>query len=411
MLKMAKTRALLKITKKQKRGALENIISFCVIALLIAIAPAFSRLLLLPIVVVEIALGAIAFNLDLLQSAKSVELLSQIGFLFLMFLVGMEVDLRRLLRLGGGYFLRSARYLFVLYALCVLVVWYMDLGAIFIAILPVMSLGMIMALRREFTTAPRWISAALSVGILGELVSIFALVLVNGFYRYGAGAELWGALSVLGAFLFAIIGTFKLADTLFWWFPQLKFLLVPKDSSKNEDIRFSVMLFLVMIGVAYALGLELVLGAFLAGIMLNTYFHYSIGLREKLNEFGFGFFIPFFFVVVGSTLDFKLLFSWEILRLLAIFIALMVALRVIAAFIAYRRYFDDSRTTLLFALCHCMPLTFLIACAELGRQINAISLEEYSALIAAAILESVLGILVIKWICMKNLKLNSAQKL
>ena len=62
-----------------------------------------------------------------------------------------------------------------------------------------------------------------------------------------------------------------------------------------------------MIGIVQILELETVLGAFLAGMILSTYFHYQKGLSEKLNDFGFGFFIPLFFIYVGSTLDLKLI--------------------------------------------------------------------------------------------------------
>jgi len=375
----------------------ENIITFGIVAILIVIAPFLSSLLRLPLVVTEILLGALAFHFGLFSHSESLSFIAHIGFLFLMFLCGLEVDLKTFTRLGLDFLKSAFLYFSILYGVACIYVFNAGLSKFYIAALPVMSLGMIMALLKEYPKNTPWLLLALNVGILGELISIIVLVILNGAYSYGLNWELYKTLLVLFIFLSAIVGIFKIADIMFWWFPTLKFFLIPKNTSKNQDIRFSSMLFLILIGITQILGLERVLGAFLAGMILATYFHHHKGLAEKLNDFGFGFFIPLFFIFVGSTLDLNLILqNHQLLSLTFTIIFAMVILRLLGAFIAYRKYFGNIKRTILFAFSHSMPLTFLVATAQLGLQFNAINTHEYYAFILAALLEGIFLTICIK---------------
>ena len=356
---------------------MENTITtFGVIALLIVIAPFLSALTRLPLVAVEILLGTLAVHFGILAESKPVAFTAQIGFLFLMFLCGLEVDLKTFTKLGKDFLKSAFLYFFILYGLAFLLVLNSSLSEFYIAALPVMSLGMIMAMLKEYPKNTPWLQLALNVGILGELISIVALVVLNGAYSHGLTWELYKTLLVLFLFLSVIVGIFKITDVLFWWFPAFKFFLIPRNSSKNQDVRFSAMLFFILIGITQILGLENVLGAFLAGMILATYFHHQKDLVAKLNDFGFGFFIPLFFIYVGTTLDLNLILNnLHLLSLTLKIIAIMVLLRIIAAFIAYKKYFTNYIKTLLFAFSHSMPLTFLVATAQLGMQFGAISTQ------------------------------------
>ncbi|MFA4762949.1 cation:proton antiporter, partial [Helicobacter pylori] len=76
----------------------------------------------------------------------------------------------------------------------------------------------------------------------------------------------------------------------------------------NQDVRFSLMLFFSLVAIVVWLKIEMVLGAFLAGLVVSTFFPHKSELIHKLNDVGFGFFVPLFFIHVGSTLDLKLVF-------------------------------------------------------------------------------------------------------
>ena len=288
---------------------LDIFIAFSILSICIVIAPILANLTRMPVVVVEMLLGCFGIYFGVFSHSESFEFMAKVGFLFLMFLCGMEVDLRGFSRLGKRFLKAVVVYFVILYVLSAFIVLIFKLPNIFIAALPVMSLGMIMTLLKDYGKDKLWLEMALTVGIIGEVISIAALTLISGFYHYGNSLRLYENLAVLVAFMLAIVGIFWAFKILFWWFPNFKLFLMPYNDLSNRDIRFVVMLFVVFVALVLFLDLEAVLGAFLAGTIVAIFFSYKHELVGKLNEIGFGFFVPLFFVYVGSTLDFGLILA------------------------------------------------------------------------------------------------------
>ncbi|PAF47384.1 sodium:proton antiporter [Helicobacter sp. 12S02634-8] len=374
-----------------------SLFTFAIIAILILIAPYVSKLTKIPIVVVEIVLGALGYYFGIFKHSEGLTIVAEVGFLFLMFLCGMEVDLRGFKQLGKEFLKKAGMYFLVLYVVATSAVLILKLPPIYIAAFPVMSLGMIMALIKDYGKNMPWLDLALKIGIIGELVSIAVLVIINGSYSYGLTIELYKTLAVLLLFLLVIVGLFQLGKILFWWFPNLKLFIMPYNDENNQDIRFSMMLFFGLIVIVMWLGLEIVLGAFLAGMVVATFFPYKHELVHKLNDIGFGFFVPLFFVHVGSTLDLSLVLHTPSLLAHGAFIVVgMISLRLVSATIAFRKYFKNAKNTVLFALSDSMPLTFLVATAALGLQLGAMDQNTYYSFLLAAIFEGVIFTILIK---------------
>ncbi|CBG40030.1 putative Na+/H+ Antiporter [Helicobacter mustelae 12198] len=375
-----------------------HLITFSLISISIGVAPFLSKITHIPIVVVEMLLGTLGVYYGIFESSDAVDIFAKIGFLFLMFLCGMEVNLRDFRQLGKSFLKYTIFYFVLLYAGAFLLVLFFGLPSIFVAALPVMSLGMIMALIREYGKEEAWLSIALKTGIVGELLSIGALVFINGIYSHGFTFELYKILLVLFGFVAIISGMFMLVKILFWWFPNFKTFIMPHhDDTQNQDIRFSMMLFFVLIVVVMWLSLENVLGAFLAGMIIVTFFPYKHELIHKLNDIGFGFFIPLFFINVGMTLKLEMIFHNPKLLYDGFLIALaMLFLRLVATKIAFYKYFPQMRDVLLYALGHAMPLTFLVATAALGLKLGAMNEDTYYAFLLAAIFEGVVFSIFIK---------------
>ena len=369
-------------------------VNFAIIALLIAIAPILAKASKIPIVVVEMCLGCLGLYFGIFQASESLVLMAKVGFLFLMFLCGMEVDLRGFQNLGKKFLRNVVVYFCVLYGLSIALVLALGLNKIFIAAFPVMSLGMIMTLIKDYGKDKQWLELALRVGVVGEVVSIAALTLISGFYHYGNS---WQLYEVLCVFIVAIVGLFWLFGILFWWFPNLKLYVMPYNDLSNQDIRFVMMLFIVLVALVLVLDLEAALGAFLAGMIVAIFFSYKHELVHKLNDVGFGFFVPLFFIYVGSTLDLGLLISNPTYIINGAYIACgMIAIRLIAANVAFAKYFNSTKAVTLFALSDSMPLTFLVATAKIASDWQAITQEVYYAFILAAMIEGVAFSITIK---------------
>lgn len=374
------------------------LLPFVAIAILITIAVPLSTATKIPIVVTEILLGIIGQYLGFIDSHNSyITLVADIGLLFLMFLCGLEVDLKSFLSMGSKFLYQALFYFISLYSLSTIAVITLQLPLIFIAILPVMSLGMIMALIRDYGKNKPWLNLALKIGVLGEVISISVLVTLEGVYRYGFNWRLGENLLILAIFLICIVGIFKLANILFWWFPNLKLLLLPHDDSNSQDLRFVFMLLFIFILLTTGLHLEKVLGAFIAGVILSTYFKYKHTLPQKLNDMGFGFFVPFFFVYVGTTIHIPSVLEspWILLHALYL-ICGMLLIRISASLLVFLRFFKSIKNTLLFALSDCMPLTFLVITSSMGLKFGIISQSLYTSCIFGAIFEGILFSVAIK---------------
>lgn len=376
---------------------MQTLVLFGIVAVLIFIAPLVAKITRLPLVVIEIILGAFAFNVGIILESTILKEVAHIGFLFLMFLAGIEVDMKSFKMLGKAFLKRILFYFFVLYSVTTIIVLSFDLSVIYIAAFPVMSLGMIMILIKDYGKNEPWLDLALKIGIVGELVSITMLVLLDGYYSFGIGSELYKSLGTLLIFTLLIAIIFKFAGLLFWWFPKLRFLLIPQEKFGNQDIRYSMMIFFVMIAIVSLLKIETALGAFLSGMIISSFFKSHKSLHHKLNDIGFGFLIPLFFVYIGTTLDFKVIFANIDIIIHSINIcATMIFIRFLATSVVFGSMLKRLKNIVLFALSDAMPLTFLIATATLGLNIGAITKSQYYSFVLAAMLEGILFSIIIK---------------
>lgn len=378
---------------------MNELLGFSIFAIFIFLAPILSRVSRFPIVVVEMLLGAFgAYYFEFLSSMSFVGLVADIGFLFLMFLCGLEVDIKSFVRLGSKFIFQALAYFVTLYGITCIVVFSFGLSFIYIAALPVMSLGMIVALIKDYGKNQPWLDLALKIGILGEIISIVVLVIIDGAAKNGFNVELAQKLLLLVGFIIVVIISFKFTKVLFWWFPQIKLLFLPKDDYNSQDIRFAIMLLFVLVLLMALLHIKAVLGAFIAGCIISTFFRHKPELPKKLHDFGFGFLVPFFFVYVGTTLELEAINS-EILFHTSYLVLGMLSLRIIAGFV-FSRYFKRFKYTLLFALSNSMPLTFLIATATLGKSIGELDEVLYASFVLGAILEGIIFSMLIKVIAM-----------
>ncbi|MDR2904828.1 MAG: cation:proton antiporter [Helicobacteraceae bacterium] len=378
---------------------MENISLIASLSLLIVLSPFFSRVLGFPVSVAEIILGSIAAFLGFVAKDNALfYTISQVGFLYLMFLAGMEVDLKEFASLKAPLIRRIALFFALIYSVSLFLTITLKLSPIYIAALPTISVGMIMALARASggAKAKEWLSFALTLGIIGELLSICALTILSGLVLFGGfTVKFFHTMAILGAVLLAIWLIFSLVTTFFWWFPRLKKLIMPDHAALDEDVRISIALFFALISAALILDLELVLGAFVAGMFISNYFKHKEELPHKLSSLGFGFLVPIFFVYVGSTLDLRLLIQPTILVGAILIVLGMVLVRILAAFIAFHGVFG-AEDRLKLALVESMPLTFLVAIATIGYKGELIGRDQYSAFILASMLEAVLIMVMIK---------------
>lgn len=365
------------------------------LSLLVIFSPFLSRVTKLPVVVVEILMGSLAGYFGLLEENEIFKIIAKVGFLYLMFLAGMEVNLKEFGFAKSSLLRRTIIYFTMLYGCSLTLFLYFHLSAVYLVAFPIFSLGMLMALVKEYGKNQPWLALALNIGIIGELVSILALTILSGGLEHGFNREFAFTLGGLFIFMIGFVLIFKGIRILFWWYPGLKVLIMPHDDGKDQDVRFSMALMFMMVAVMLYLKIDVVLGAFLAGVFIASYFKHKTELPHKLSSFGFGFLVPIFFIHVGSTLALDAFLDPKILMMAFYIASAIIGIRFVSSLVAYSGYLG-MKNTILFSLSDSMPLTFTVAIATLGYDAAAITHDEYYSFIVASMGSGIFIMILIK---------------
>jgi len=371
-----------------------NITLILTLSLLIWGSPFVSKALRIPIPPVEIILGSIFAYLGLIGHNEYFYLIAEVGFLYLMFLAGMEVDLKQITKSPKEVIRKSILFLLLITIFSVLGGLIFNLNTIVIISMPLISIGLLASLSKVYGKDQSWIKLALIAGVLGEIGSIAALTIFDAASTTGFGLELLGKLGYLILFIFVVYLLYRLLHLLFWWFPELKNTLMPKLDTSDQDIRLSMSLFFILIAVMLSLGLELALGAFIAGVAISAFFHHEKSLEEKMSSLGFGFLVPLFFIHVGASFDLRALALEGVISGALLITLLMILSRILAAVVLKK--LSGAIDALLIALSLSMPLTLLVAVATIGYETKLLDLLNYYQLILASIFEILISMISIK---------------
>ena len=372
-------------------GGAELVQLIVTVAFILVTAPFIATAIRLPVSLVEMVGGAVAAGAGLLPSHPIFDGLAEFGFLYLMLLAGMEVNLRELLNFPKKFYWQGGAFLLSLYLLSFLLVQLSHLSSLFYVIFPLISIGLMLSIQQELGRQ-EWLTLAIRVGVLGELLSIILFTAISAYFQYGIGKELVLTLGVLSGVLLGFWILFKLVRALFWWFPILKHKLMPGGVDRyHQDVRLTIALFFLMIVVLMLLHLDLVLGAFLVGVFIKTFFTHNHHLEEKLAPFGFGVMIPIFFIHVGSTLNLSLL-SLKMVKDSLLIVGITILIRYLSSF----TFPLDNWTRLKFALSLSMPLTLLIATATVAKTNGFIGDYWYNVLVSTALFEVIVAMIALK---------------
>jgi Kef-type K+ transport system membrane component KefB len=373
----------------------EDVVLLITLSLIVIFSPFIAKIVRIPTTPVEIILGAIFAYAGLLHEQYLFELVAQVGFLYLMFIAGTEVDLKKVLRTNRALMKRILIYLVLLYIFSISFTLYFDLGKIFIVLLPLISVGLVVTLSKEYGKTP-WLTLGMTAGGIGEVISIAVLTMTATALQDGFGFEFFKSMSALVFFIFIIYLIFRALQLLFWWFPGVGTALMPHDDNKEQDLRLSIGILFILIAVMLYLHLELAFGAFIAGIFIPTFFIHKQDLPHRLASFGFGFLIPVFFIYIGTTFNLDSLFMDGLVTTSLIITASMIAMRVLSALVF--KNILGYRSAILLGLSHSMPLTLLIAVATIAYHSSSIDKLHYFAFILAALFQVIIVTVLIKFI-------------
>ena len=372
-----------------------NITLIVSVALIVLFSPFFAKILRLPTTPIEIVLGSILGYFGFIHDEEIFHVLSEFGFLYLMFIAGTEINLKKFLKTPKTILKRVLFYLVILYVFSFLFSFYFHLGKIFMVLLPLISVGLVATLSKEYGKT-KWLDLSMIAGSIGEVASIGILTLTAAALESGFGIEFFETVVSLALFLLFMFLIFKGMTILFWWFPKLSLILMPHQDNQEQDIRLSMAIFFLLVAAMMYLHLELAFGAFLAGIFIPTFFEHKHDLEKKLASYGFGFLIPIFFIYIGYSFDLRALHMEGLIYAATIIALVMIAMRLIASLVFIKKL--GVLDSILLGLSHSMPLTLLIAMATLAYNANSIDKLHYYAFILAALFQVIIVMTAIKLI-------------
>jgi Kef-type K+ transport system membrane component KefB len=366
--------------------------------LLVVMAVAFGAPLLLglfprlqlPSVVLEIVAGIVAGPsvLGIVHVDQTVAVVSVLGLGFVLFLAGLEIEFKKLrgpvLRLTGLAFALSFA-IALLVSLGLKAAGLVDTPLLVAIILCATSLGVLVPVLKDAgeiaSTFGQLIIAAASIADFGAIILLS--IFFSGEGGTGSTLLLLGALFALAVVVFAVVAGAERSMRL------RQDLLRLQDTTAQIRVRAALVLFVGFAALAKTLGLEVILGTFIAGAIISLVDRDQVmthpGFRRKLEAVGFGVFIPAFFVTSGVRFDLQALTSSvSTVIMVPIFLAALLAVRGIPA-IVYRRAID-TRHAAIAGMLQATSLPFIVAATAIGMQLHLIDAAGSAALIGAGLL-------------------------
>lgn len=371
--------------------------------LLIVVAVGFAAPLLLgffpavrlPSVVLEIVAGIVVGPalLGWVSVDEPVRVFSTVGLAYLLFLAGLEVDFARL----RGRVLRLALVAFVVsLGIAVVVGLLLKAGGfasqpLFVAIvLSATSLGVLVPVLKD---AGEIESTFGQLIVASATIADFAtVILLSLFFSREAGSTASKVILLAGLFVVAVLIALLVAGV-----ERSRrvgeVLRRLQDTTAQIRIRAAFVLLVGLAALATELGLEVILGAFIAGAIISLVDRDRAmthpEFRRKLEAAGFGIFIPVFFVATGVRYDLDALTSnASTLLHVPVFLAALVAVRGLPALL-YRPLIPRERVPVA-VLMQATSLPFIVAATAVGLALHVVSPANAAALIAAGLLSVVI---------------------
>jgi Kef-type K+ transport system membrane component KefB len=373
--------------------SLDNLLLVMAVAFAAPLVLGLFPRLQLPSVVLEIVAGIVIGPsvLGWAEVDQAVQVVALIGLAFVLFLAGLEIEFEKLrgplLRLTAAGFALSFA-IAVAVSLLLSAGGLVDTPLLVAIILCATSLGVLVPVLKDAgeitSTLGQLIIAAASIADFG------AIILLTLFFTGEGGTG--STLLLLGS-LFALAGVVLVVVRGAARSTRIREdLLRLQDTTAQIRVRAALVLFVGFAAVADALGLEVILGAFVAGAIVSLADRDQAmthpDFRRKLEAIGFGFFIPVFFVSSGVRFDLDALTSSaSSVVMVPVFLAALVVVRGLPA-VLYRDRLGPRKAAIA-GLMQATSLPFIVAATAIGQELGLIDAAGSAALIGAGLLSVV----------------------
>jgi Kef-type K+ transport system membrane component KefB len=320
-----------------------------------------------------------------LQPLAEVQLVANVGLGFVFLMAGFEIDPAVLFARAGKLALVAWATAAVLATVAVgalAAIGYVKAYVPVALALTTTALGTVLPSLREqgMLNGPlgRYFLAS---GAVGELLPILAIAIFLGVNSSLAALV---SIAAIGLIALALASAQRLLRGR--WVADL--VAQGADSTGQTTLRWSMLLLIGLLVLAGEFGLDVVLGALLAGVVLRRWAPGDAhAFESKLDAVGYGFFIPVFFVVAGMGVDLPSIM--EAPERLFVFLGLLLLVRGVPVLVVYRHALAmRERTQLMLFTATTLPL--IVALTQIGLNNGTMLPENAAALVGAGVLSVLL---------------------
>ena len=367
----------------------------------IVLLPPIARGIRVPVIVTELLFGiVIGISLfDLIPKYPVVDFFSSFGLVYLMFLAGLEMNFGKMSR----YIFKRAvavalTSVLVPFLVGVLLSYWVDVHPLLLgAILCTTSLGLILPLLKDIQLAEQSSQMLLTSVVLVDIISIFLLA--------------FALVAIQGSFGMEFVYSLILILTLF----LLPWLLnrgrlrekigsrLSKEGHFNIEVRLAFALIFLLAVISNQLGFHSIIGAFIAGLIISEIIPEAALGKENLQSFGYGFFIPLFFIFTGAKVNLPALFSnVHNLIILLVIVTAGILSKVISVAAVTKLGGLGLKESTAFGLFHAARLSLIVAAADISTELGVIDENMFAMFIILAIVSATVAPILGKYILAKD---------
>ena len=318
------------------------VIIFSLVLFIILFAPIIFNKIKVPHIVGLILAGVIIgpYGFNLLNRDSSIVLFGTVGLLYIMFLAGLEMDITEFKKNKAKILIFGLITFILPFGAGTLAGYYL-LGYSWIssvlvgAMLSTHTLIAYPIASRFGVARNRAVTLTIGGTMITDVIALFILAGAAGMAQGNVDSSFWIQLGI-STLLFVATVFFVLPFIIRWFFKKF-------DDSVSQYIFVLAIIFLSSF-LAEAAGMEAVIGAFFAGLVLNSFIPHSSPLMNRIDFVGNALFIPFFLIGVGMLVDVKVLFQgWGPLKVAGVIVAVAIITKYLAAVLT-RKVFKLTST-------------------------------------------------------------------
>ena len=356
----------------------------------IFLSPLFSHKLGIPVVVIEVVIGIIIGRsfLNIIPPDPWLQFFSYFGLIYLLFLAGLEInfgEIREKLLPVVSVALSSLFIPFLLGYLTALTI--VEVNPLFLGvILSTTSLGVVLPLSKEIRRHETFTHLLLGSVVLVDVFSMFLLA-ASIQLILGRPFELF----IYSTFFILLLFTLPVFFNRFELGRKVR-SCCGGPSYFHFEVRFCFALIAGLALLAEVIGFHAIIGAFIAGLAISELTWRGSELEQNLISFGYGFFIPLFFIMVGVNTNLPLLLG-SIKNLLVLLVITLVGIfgKVFGIFPLSKIFGLSFREGVSLGFIESARLSLILAGAEIGRSLGIIDEAIFSTLVIFSIISVLVG--------------------